>query len=199
MTTTIDLIKDYVKKYAEIYGYKVPDAIIAQAVTESGINGSGLSKNYFNFWGMKDGPGWTGKTVTLKTREEYVKGVLTPIYAKFRVYENVESGVIGYFEFLKSYKRYADVINATSVEDFAEKIRSAGWATSFTYRESIIKNYHKYVENLDTKPVVKDKTPVIDAVKNLQTKLNDFGSYGLAVDGIIGPKTTEAYNNFKRS
>ncbi len=194
---TIEKLRDYIYKYAKEYGYEVPDAILAQAITESGINGSGLSNKYNNWWGMKAGADWKGKTVTLKTREEYVKGVLTPIYAKFRVYENTEQGVIGYFEFLK-YTRYKDVKNAKSVEDFAEKIRSAGWATSFSYRESIIKNYNKYVKNY-AENTTKDKESVKEAVKLLQQRLNEYGDYKLAVDGIIGPKTTEAYNKYRRS
>lgn len=193
---TIQKLKEYVYKYAKEYGYEVPDAILAQAITESGINGSGLSNTYHNWWGMKAGSDWKGKTVTFKTKEEYVQGVLTPIYAKFRVYENDEQGTIGYFEFLK-YKRYKDVKNAKSVEDFAEKIRSTGWATSYTYRQSIIKNYKKYVKNYEEKPI-KDKEPVKEAVKILQQRLNDYGNYHLVVDGIIGPKTTEAYNSYRR-
>lgn len=88
-------------------------------------------------------------------------------------------------------------MDATSPEDYATKIRQDGWATSPTYTQNLIKIYRNYAENLDVKPVVKDKQPVIDAVKNLQTKLNDFGGYGLAVDGIIGAKTTDAYNKFR--
>lgn len=192
--TTIDLIKDYVEKYAKIYGYKYPGIIIAQAVLESGINGSGLSRKANNFWGMKCGSSWKGKSINMKT-QEYYNGYVT-ISSNFRAYETVEDGVKGYFEFLKM-TRYSNLKNATSPEDYATKIRQDGWATSPTYTQNLINIYNKYVKNsAQNKP--KDKTPVIDAVKNLQTKLNDFGGYGLAVDGIIGPKTTEAYNKFRR-
>lgn len=192
--TTIDKIKEYVYKYANEYGYKCPDGILAQALTESGLNGSGLSNNYNNFWGMKAGSDWNGKTITLKTKEEYVKGVLTPIYAKFRVFDSIEDGVIGFFEFCK-YTRYKDIKNATTVEEYATKMKNAGWATSSVYRNSIIKNYNKYI--LGNNNNVKDNTNVINAVKSLQKALNEYGNYGLAVDGIIGPKTTAAYQKFR--
>lgn len=195
MQTTIDLIKNFVKKYAEIYGYKYPGIIIAQAVLESGINGSGLSKKANNFWGMKASKDWHGKSINMQT-QEYYNGYVN-INAGFRMYDSVEDGVRGYFEFLK-YPRYANLKDATSPEDYATKIRQDGWATSPTYTQNLIKIYRKYAEILEDK-TIKDKTPVIEAVKNLQTKLNDYGNYNLAVDGIIGPKTTEAYNNFKRS
>lgn len=194
MATTIDLIKNYVEKYAEIYGYKYPGIIIAQAVLESGINGSGLSKKANNFWGMKCGSSWHGKSINMKT-QEYYNGYVT-IRDNFRAYDSVEDGVKGYFEFIQK-PRYANLKDATSPEDYATKIRQDGWATSPTYTQNLIKIYRNYAENLGQN-TPKDKTPVIDAVKNLQTKLNDFGGYGLAVDGIIGPKTTDAYNKFRR-
>ena len=194
MVTTIDLIKNYVIKYAEIYGYKYPEMIIAQAVLESGINGSGLSKNANNFWGMKATKDWHGKSINMKTKE-YYNGYVS-INAGFRVYDSVEDGVRGYFEFLK-YSRYANLKDATSPEDYATKIRQDGWATSPTYTKNLINTYNTYADLLKANAIIKDKTPVIEAVKNLQTKLNDFGNYNLVVDGIIGPKTTEAYNKFR--
>lgn len=193
MATTIELIKNYVIKYAEIYGYKYPDIIIAQAVLESSINGSGLSKNANNFWGMKASKDWDGKSINMKTKE-YYNGYVN-INAGFRCYDSVEDGVRGYFEFLK-YPRYANLKDATSPEDYATKIRQDGWATSPTYTKNLINTYNTYADLLKTN-VIKDNTPVIEAVKNLQTKLNDFGNYNLVVDGIIGPKTTEAYNKFR--
>lgn len=46
--------------------------------------------------------------------------------------------------------------------------------------------------------IAKDKTKVINAVKELQKALNEYGNYGLVIDGIIGPLTTGAYQNFRK-
>jgi peptidoglycan hydrolase-like protein with peptidoglycan-binding domain len=43
----------------------------------------------------------------------------------------------------------------------------------------------------------KDRNDVIAAIRHLQEELNKYGNYGLAVDGIIGPKTIAAYQKFR--
>ena len=182
-------------------GYNFPSAIIAQAICESNWGTSGLSSNYFNFWGMKCGSSYKGKSVNMKTKEEYTPGTLTSITDNFRAYDNIEQGVRGYFDFIQM-TRYQNLKQATSPEDYIQKLKADGWATSSTYINTltnILNNngLKKYDGNNIPVAPVKDKTAVISAVKNLQTALNSYGNYGLAVDGIIGPKTLSAYNNFK--
>lgn len=46
--------------------------------------------------------------------------------------------------------------------------------------------------------VMNKKENVKNAIKNLQQALNDYGKYGLVVDGIFGPKTQDALNRYKR-
>lgn len=36
------------------------------------------------------------------------------------------------------------------------------------------------------------------AIRNLQRDLNDYGNYGLSVDGYFGPRTKEAVQDFQR-
>ena len=91
----IKKIAGYVQKYAATYGIAVHSPIIAQAVLESGWGESRLAAVYHNYFGLKCGTRWTGKSVNLKTMEEYTPGTLTQIKDNFRVYGSMEEGVKG--------------------------------------------------------------------------------------------------------
>ena len=81
---------------------------------------------------MKCGSAWKGKSVNLKTKEEYKVGVLTTIKDNFRVYDSMVEGVSGYFDFISS-KRYANLKTATNPREYLEMIKADGYATSSTY------------------------------------------------------------------
>ena len=91
----IDQIAGYVKKYAAIFGICVHSPIIAQAILESGWGESKLAANYHNYYGLKCGTKWTGKSVNMNTQEEYEPGVLTMIADNFRVFDSMEDGSKG--------------------------------------------------------------------------------------------------------
>ena len=61
-------IANYVRKYAPQYGIKVYSPIIAQAIHESGWGESRLAAQYHNYFGMKCGTKWTGKSGSMKTQ-----------------------------------------------------------------------------------------------------------------------------------
>lgn len=113
-------------------GYRYPGAIIAQAICESGWGDSLLASKYFNFFGMKCGSSWKGKYTDMRTKEEYKKGTLTDISAKFRAYDTLEQGIRGYFDFI-STKRYANLKKADSARGYIEMLKADGYATSSTY------------------------------------------------------------------
>lgn len=130
----IQTIAPLVQKYCKERGYKFASPIIAQATVES-FKDDGLSllaSKYFNFFGMKTGSSWKGKAVNLSTKEEYTVGVLTTIKSGFRVYDDYDSGVKGYFDFINT-KRYACLKNATSPQNYLELIKACGYATSSKY------------------------------------------------------------------
>ena len=81
---------------------------------------------------MKCGSYWRGKSVNLKTKEEYTVGQLTTIRDNFRVYDSMEEGVVGYFDFI-STKRYANLREANSPRQYLEFIKADGYATSSSY------------------------------------------------------------------
>ena len=139
----IEQIAEYIKKYASSYGIKVHSPIIAQAILESGWGKSILARKYHNYFGLKCGGGWRGKVVNLKTSEEYVIGVHTQIRDAFRVFDDMESGVKGYFEFI-GYSRYANLKGVTNPETYLMNIKADGYATSSRYVENVMKVIRDY-------------------------------------------------------
>lgn len=139
----IATIAPIIQKYVKQYGYKVASPIIAQAFVESKYGESSLGKNYHNYFGMKCSKNWKGKSVNLKTKEEYKPGTLTNITANFRVYDTMEEGVKGYFEFISS-PRYSNLKTATTAREYLERIKGDGYATSFTYVQTNMNVVEKY-------------------------------------------------------
>ena len=133
----IEQIGKYVEKYACKYGIKVHSPIIAQAILESGWGKSTLSSKYHNYFGLKCGS-WTGKSVNMKTSEEYEVGVHTQIRDDFRVFDDMESGVKGYFDFI-NYSRYSNLKGVTDPETYLKNIKNDGYATSSKYVENLMK------------------------------------------------------------
>ena len=128
----IEQIAKYVQKYAKSYGILVHSPIIAQAILESGWGKSKLSAQYHNYFGLKCGTKWTGKSVNMRTQEEYKVGNLTTIKDNFRAYDSMEEGVKGYFDFIQ-LARYSNLKGITNPKHYLETIKSDGYATSSSY------------------------------------------------------------------
>ena len=139
----IRAIAGYVKKYASGYGIKVCSPVIAQAILESGWGESELAKKYHNYFGLKCGSKWGGKSVNLKTKEEYKPGTLTEIRDNFRVFDSMEDGVKGYFEFIQLI-RYQNLRGITDPEEYLRTIKADGYATSSAYVENNMKIIRQY-------------------------------------------------------
>ena len=130
----IEKIAAAVKKYAPEYGIKVYSPIIAQAILESAWGGSKLAR-YHNYFGLKAGRGYKGKTVDFKTKEE-VKGKSVTITDTFRAFDTLEDGVKGYFDFINT-ARYKTLKGITDPKKYLEAIKAAGYATSSNYVASV--------------------------------------------------------------
>lgn len=141
--TFIEKIVGYVRKYAADYGIMVHSPIIAQAILESGWGESRLAAVYHNYFGLKCGTKWTGRSVNLSTMEEYAPGTLTQIKDNFRVYGSMEEGVKGYFEFIQ-LERYQNLRGITEPEEYLETIKADGYATSSTYVENTMRIVTQY-------------------------------------------------------
>lgn len=201
----VQQIGPLIVKVAKERGYHVVSPIIAQALTES-MKSTGLSQlasKYHNYFGMKAGVNWKGDKVRLLTKEEYKQGTLTTIYDNFRVYKDMEAGVNGYFDFIGT-KRYAALKDCKTPQEYLNKIRAAGYATSYTYVTNNMNKIRTYNlerwDSLNADPNVNPyREPIStmkkgmtgNAIKWIQFELNRHG-YGLKEDGIYGNKTFNA-------
>lgn len=124
-------------------GYKVFSTVIAQAIIELASATSILGYKYHNYFGMKCGSSWKGKSVNLRTKEEYTVGTLTSIRDNFRVFDSMAEGVAGYYDFI-STKRYANLKSAQTAQEYAERLKADGYATSSTYVNTLVNTVKKY-------------------------------------------------------
>ena len=139
----IEQVAKFIQKYAAQYGIKVHSPIIAQAILESGWGNSKLAARYNNYFGLKCGTKWTGKSVNMTTQEEYTVGTLTTIKDNFRVYDSMEEGIKGYFEFIQ-LARYQNLKGITNPKKYLETIKADGYATSSTYVTNNMKLIEQY-------------------------------------------------------
>ena len=161
----IEQIAPIIVKEAKERGYAFPAAIIAQAVLESGNGKSQLAAQYHNYFGLKCGPYWRGRSVNMTTHEEYIAGCISKIRDDFRAYQNMTEGVKGYFEFI-STQRYSNLKTAKSTKNYLELIKADGYATSKTYVANLMKVVDKYdLERYNNNQEEKVVNPAIDIDK----------------------------------
>ena len=134
----IQKVAEKVSKYAPLYGISVHSPIIAQAIIESGWGKSGLASKYHNYFGLKCGSSWKGKSVNMTTKEEYKVGTITNIRDNFRVFDDFDDGIRGYFEFINT-RRYANLKGVKSPEDYVRRLKADGYATSSKYVDNVMK------------------------------------------------------------
>lgn len=117
--------------------------MVAQAAHESGwgrreITGADGSTSH-NIFGIKATPGWTGKTVDVRTTE-VINGQAVKVTAKFRAYGSYEEAFKDYARLLSSNERYAKVVaqaQSGNAAGFARGLQQAGYATDPAYAEKI--------------------------------------------------------------
>ena len=210
----INEIAPLIQREGKARGYAIVSTVIAQACIESRWGLSGLAK-YHNYFGLKCGSKWKGAFVTMNTKEEYTQGQLTTIRDSFRVYNNMSDGVKGYYEFISS-TRYVNLKLASTPRQYAEYLKSDGYATSSTYVNTLVNTVNAHdlarfdvpMEIIDTAPKTGNpyREPIINVkfnsrgnnVRWLQFELNRYG-YRLVVDGIAGEKTITALKDFQSS
>lgn len=197
-----------IQEEAKDRGYKVCSPIIAQACLESNYGASMLSARWHNYFGMKCGSSWKGKSVNLTTKEEYTQGQLTTIRDNFRAYDSMEDGVKGYFDFINT-KRYANLKNATTPREYLEFIKRDGYATSSSYVNSNMNVISRHdLERFDWESVEKGNPYQLtkrslttgskgESVKWLQYELNEHGA-NLTIDGVFGKQTKLAVLLFQK-
>lgn len=118
-----------------------PEIMLAQAIIESAKNGvmpgTLLAKKYNNYFGIKAGPKWKGKTVNIETGE-YEDGKLVTDYKSFfRVYGSPVDSFRDYVNFLQANKRYTKALQAKTPEAQAIELQRAGYSTNPEYSKTI--------------------------------------------------------------
>ena len=113
-----------------------PSVLIAQAAIESNWGRSTLSAKYNNFFGIKAGKSWKGKSVNLKTGEVF-NGKNVTINSNFRVYDNLVASIRDRNRLLRT-SRYKTVEPASTPRTKAEAIKASGYCTATNYVESIM-------------------------------------------------------------
>ncbi|MFT7723431.1 MAG: flagellar assembly peptidoglycan hydrolase FlgJ [Roseateles sp.] len=113
--------------------------MVAQAAHESGwgrreIVGADGSKSH-NVFGIKATPGWTGKTVDVRTTE-VINGQAVKVTAKFRAYGSYDEAFRDYARLISGNARYAKVVAQAqdgNAAGFARGLQQAGYATDPAY------------------------------------------------------------------
>lgn len=159
---------NYIKQFSRIAQSEmeragVPASIkLAQAILESNAGQSTLAREANNHFGIKCHKDWKGKEY-FKEDDDYVNGVLHK--SCFRVYKHAEQSFEDHSAFLrdpKKYQRYGSLfeLNRTDYKSWAYGLQSAGYATSGTYAESLIRVIEDYqLHHYDTQGPVDPNLP----------------------------------------
>ncbi len=116
----------------------VPASIkLAQGILESQSGESVLALKSNNHFGIKCKTEWTGPTTY---HDDDEKGEC------FRVYENVEQSYKDHSDFLKTRPHYAFLftLDPTDFDGWAKGLKKAGYATSNTYPQKLLKVINDY-------------------------------------------------------
>lgn len=111
--------------------------MIGQAGHETGWGRSEIKNTdgsaSFNLFGIKAGPGWTGKVASVTTTE-YINGEPKKVVAKFRAYSSYEESFKDYAKLINESPRYAQAkLQTGSAHAYASGLQRAGYATDPQY------------------------------------------------------------------
>lgn len=146
MSNFINDIAKYVQKYAPQYNIQVYSPIIAQAILESASGTSELAKNANNYFGLKYRanrcPSASGTYIKVGS-EQSANGKYTSSTMTWFKFNNMESGVKGYFEFI-SISNYSNLKGITDPKKYLETIKFDGYCTSLNYVNNVMNVIKKY-------------------------------------------------------
>ena len=179
----------------------------AQAILESGYGTSELTKKANALFGIKKN-GWTGKTYTVKYKEE-INGKLVWKTSVFRKYDSYADSITDHSLYLMTRKAdgknltYKKVVGECNYKKAAQALQNAGYSSYSNYANmlcNLIKKYKltQYDVLTVTPTSVSNKSDKIN-VQWLQKRLNVCYKGKLAklsTDGIWGTKTTEMFKAY---
>lgn len=171
----IDNIAFYVRKYAPQFGIKVISPIVAQACLESGY-GTSYKAQHHNYFGLKYRPNrvtCSNGTFVDKSQEQNPDGSYVPITDQWYSFENMEKGVLGYFQFI-NISNYANLKGITDPYQYLVNLKAAGYATSLSY----VKNVWNTLQTND-----------LTRFDDFETTFTSVSKYTVAIDAGHGSNT----------
>lgn len=186
--------EEFVKEFSPKVNYIIKGTglhagtVLSQAIIESQgkmpdgnwrVGGSTLAREANNFFGIKC-HGWGGKEYFIDTKE-YKGGRYVTERACFRKYDSVEDSIADYVRFLQANKRYqnAGVFSARNVTEQAAALKSAGYATSPTYAQTITSVYN------GIRPYISNKIEQVNQTKVGGLPLTTIGAVLLMAAGLL--------------
>lgn len=118
-----------------------PSVMIAQSILESNWGRSELSRDYNNYFGIKEVK--KGDGIVFET-EEYVEGKSGRYLENFKKYSSKRESFNHYAKLLSTAKRYKKVKTAKNYSEAAKFIQEGGYATDPNYANKIISVIEKY-------------------------------------------------------
>lgn len=179
----------------------------AQAILESAYGTSELAKKANALFGIKKN-GWTGKTYTVKSKEEE-NGKLVWRTSVFRKYNSYAESIVDHSSYLKTRKAdgknltYKKVVGECNYKKAAQALQNSGYSSYSNYANMLCNLIQKYkLTQYDvlivTPTSVSNKSDKIN-VQWLQKRLNVCYKGKLAklsTYGIWGTKTTEMFKAY---
>lgn len=179
----------------------------AQAILESAYGTSELAKKANALFGIKKN-GWTGKTYTVKSKEEE-NGKLVWRTSVFRKYNSYAESIVDHSSYLKTRKAdgknltYKKVVGECNYKKAAQALQNAGYSSYSNYANMLCNLIQKYkltqYDVLTVTPTsVSNKSDKIN-VQWLQKRLNACYKGNLdklSTDGIWGTKTAEMFKSY---
>ena len=163
---------DYIDRYKsiaidEMERSGVPASIkLGQGILESAGGTSTLALRANNHFGIKCGGSWKGKTFYRKDDDRDENGKL--IKSCFRKFNSARDCYIAHSEFLRNNKRYDFLffLNPRDYKSWSYGLKKAGYATSATYAEKLIKVIETYelykLDDMTTVDVLAGNTTSLD-------------------------------------
>lgn len=187
----------------------------SQALIESNKGNSSLAVKGNNLFGMKGA--YNGQSVLMPTKEWDGTKYIT-INAPFRKYPSWADSIADHSALFNRSARYENLRGLKDYKLACIYVKQDGYATSPTYTQTLLKTietYKLWTWDLEAQglPVELPKTgnpypePMEliklksrgNGVRWLQWQLNDKGGYKLIIDGIAGPLTIGALQDFQRN
>ena len=114
-----------------------PSVLIAQAALESNWGLSSLAAKHNNYFGIKAGSSWKGKTVNMKTGEVF-NGQNVTINSNFRAYDSLADSIKDRNALLANNSRYKAALTAKTPQEQVQAIKDGGYATALNYVDAVM-------------------------------------------------------------